>query len=291
MKSGFVAIFGKPNVGKSTIMNVLLRQKVSIVSPKSQTTRGAVKGIYNDDDCQIVFIDTPGIQRDPNKMGQFMNKLAYQALQEVDAVILVIDVSKAMFESDESVTSIYQASSETPVIVVLNKIDLVNANQMELMKERVKTLYKDCVTIECSAINKFNTDSIVFELKKLIPEGPLYYERDQLSDAPLKFLVGEMVREKVMYLYEREIPYSTLVYCEELKIKENRIEADVVIVIERDSQKGIIIGKNGEKLKKLNLSSKREIHKLLNKQIDLTLFVKVIKDWKEKESYLKMIRY
>ena len=290
MKSGFVAIFGKPNVGKSTIMNTLLQQKVSIVSPKAQTTRSAIKGIYNDQDSQIVFIDTPGIQRDPNKMGAFMNKLAYQALQEVDAIVLVIDVSKAVYESDESVTSL-QHTTKVPLIVVLNKIDLVHANQMEIMKERVKELYKDAVILECSAINKFNVDSIVYELKQLLKEGPLYYEKDQLSDAPLMFLVGEMVREKVMYLYEREIPYSTLVYCEDLKAKENRIEADVVIVVERDSQKGIIIGKGGDKLQKLNHLAKKEIHKLLNKQIDLALFVKVIKDWKEKESYLKMIRY
>ena len=290
MQSGFVAIFGKPNVGKSTIMNKLLQKKLSIVSPKAQTTRSAIKGIYNDNDCQIVFIDTPGIQREPNKMGQFMNRLAFQAMQEVDAILLVIDVSKAIHESDESVASL-RNTNKCPMIVVLNKIDLVKANEMELVKERVKALYPDAVLIECSAINKFNLDTLLVETKKVLPEGPLYYDRDQLSDAPLMFLCGEMVREKVMVLYEKEIPYSTLVFCEKFNNKENRIDVEVTIVVERDSQKGIIIGKDGVMLKKLNTHAKKEIHNLLNKQIDLSLFVKVIKDWKEKESYLRLIRY
>jgi len=290
MKSGFVAIFGKPNVGKSTMMNNLLHKKISIVSPKAQTTRSAIKGIYNDDDSQIVFIDTPGIQKDPNKMGQFMNRLAYQALQEVDAIILVLDVSRFLYEKDEEVLRV-RGNAICPLIIVLNKIDLIRADQMAIIKEKCQTLYEGALIIEMSALNKFNLDTLLNTLKSVLPDGPLYYERDQLSDAPIMFLAGEMVREKVMYIYDKEIPYSTLVLCERLVNKENRIEVDVVIAIERESQKGIIIGKNGDKLRKLNFQAKKEMHKLFNKQIDLSLFVKVIKDWKEKESFLKLIHY
>lgn len=289
MKSGFVAIFGRPNVGKSTIMNAILQKKVSIVSPKAQTTRSAIKGIYNDEDSQIVFIDTPGVQKDPNKMGQLMNAMAFNALQDVDAIILAVDASKALYEEEQVLK--LKRNEDRPLLVVLNKIDLVRADKMLEVKQKYLELYQGATLIECSAINNFNLDTIVSTLKASLPEGPLYYEKEHFSDAPLKFLLGELVREKVMTLYEKEIPYSTLCVCEEYKIKENRIVLNVTVVVERPTQKAIVIGKNGDMLKKLNHQAKKEIYKLLNKQVDLSLFVKVAKDWKEKESYLRMIRY
>ena len=290
MKSGFVAIFGKPNVGKSTIMNALLNKKISIVSPKAQTTRGAIKGIYNSQEAQIVFIDTPGIQRGANKMGNFMNNLAYQALEEVDAVVMVLDATKVLY--DDEPVKLSKRQEGVPVIVVINKIDLVRADKMEEIKSRIEKEYGDkAKIIESSAINGFGIPELLNILMNTLQEGPLYYERDSISDAPLKYLLGEMVREKLMTLYDKEVPYSSLVICEDFKSKENRIVVDVAVIVERDSQKGIIIGKAGSMLRKLNDHAKKEIHKLLDKQVDLSIFVKVIPGWKEKESYLKMIRY
>jgi len=288
-KSGFVAIIGLPNVGKSTLLNQLLGTKVSIVSPKPQTTRFNIRGVLTRDDFQIVFVDTPGIHDAKSLFNQLMVKEALNALQEVDIILWVMDVTHRIPEEEKILDLIKKVNK--PAILVLNKIDLIKKQELLPIIDYFSKLYDFHAIIPVSALKNDGLDRVLNELVKLLPEGPFYYESHQVTDLPLNLLIAEIIREKIFLLTYQEIPYSTAVKVEEIKEEpeKNLLYIQATIFIERDSQKGIIIGKGGRMLKKIGTLAREELEFLLGKKIYLDLWVKALKDWRERETYIRRI--
>jgi len=288
-KSGFVAIIGLPNVGKSTLLNQLLGTKVSIVSPKPQTTRFNIKGVLTRDNFQIVFVDTPGIHDAKSLFNQLMVKEALNALQEVDIILWVMDVTHRIPEEEKILDLIKKA--DKPAILVLNKIDLIKKQELLPIIDYFSKLHDFHAIIPISALKNDGLDRVLDELVKLLPEGPFYYESHQVTDLPLNLLIAEIIREKIFLLTYQEIPYSTAVKVEEIKEEpeKNLLYIQATIFIERDSQKGIIIGKGGRMLKKIGTLAREELEFLLGKKIYLDLWVKALKDWRERETYIRRI--
>jgi len=288
-KSGFVAIIGLPNVGKSTLLNQLLGTKVSIVSPKPQTTRFNIKGVLTRDDFQIVFVDTPGIHDAKSLFNQLMVKEALNALQEVDIILWVMDVTHRIPEEERILDLIKKANK--PAILVLNKIDLIKKQELLPIIDYFSKLHDFHAIIPISALKNDGLDRVLNELIKLLPEGPFYYESHQVTDLPLNLLIAEIIREKIFLLTYQEIPYSTAVKVEEIKEEpeKNLLYIQATIFIERDSQKGIIIGKGGRMLKKIGTLAREELEFLLGKKIYLDFWVKALKDWRERETYIRRI--
>lgn len=289
-KSGFVAISGRPNVGKSTLVNRLVNFKVAITSYKAQTTRNIIQGIYNDKDSQIVFLDTPGIHKAKTALGQFMNKSALAAIKEVDAILLLVEIEDEPIFLDENLEKIAKEKADQ-VILVINKIDKASKEKIYQKIDRWTKAYNFKTIIPVSAKTGENLDNLIKELKKRISVGPKFYPENMVSDHPHEFLVQEMIREKILLLTEQEVPHSVAVYLEQFKNKETELIIDAVIVVEKDSHKGIIIGKQGSMLKQIKDRALKEIKAIFDKEVDLSIFVKVEKDWRNKPRKLKDLGY
>ena len=290
-KSGFVAIVGRPNVGKSTFMNYVLGQKIAIMSDKAQTTRNKIQGVYTKDDAQIVFLDTPGIHKPKHELGEFMVKSAYSALKEVDAVLFMVNVSEKRGPGDDFIIEKLKGI-KTPIFLVLNKIDLVTP---EVLLERVES-YKDALdfagVFPISVLQGNNVNELMEGLINALPEGPQYYPADQITDHPEYFVVSELIREKIFQLTQEEIPHSVAVTVDKMQKDEfDKVHVYANIIVERKSQKGIIIGKGGRLLKEIGTRARRDIQQLLGNKVYLELWVKVEKDWRKRKSNLQEYGY
>ena len=289
--SGFVAIVGRPNVGKSTFMNYVLGQKIAIMSDKAQTTRNKIQGVYTKDDAQIVFLDTPGIHKPKHELGEFMVKSAYSALKEVDAVLFMVNVSEKRGPGDDFIIEKLKGI-KTPIFLVLNKIDLVTP---EVLLERVES-YKDALDLAgvfpISVLQGNNVNELMEGLINSLPEGPQYYPADQITDHPEYFVVSELIREKILQLTQEEIPHSVAVTVDKMQKDEfDKVHVYANIIVERKSQKGIIIGKGGRLLKEIGTRARRDIQQLLGNKVYLELWVKVEKDWRKRKSNLQEYGY
>ncbi len=290
-KSGFIAIIGRPNVGKSTLLNNFLGEKISIITPKAQTTRNKIQGIKTTDDYQIVFIDTPGIHQAKTKLGETMNKLAYSILDAIDVVLFMIDATKPLEEADLRILEGLN-KVKAPVILVFNKVDLVKDE--EELKENIdsyRSLVVDSKGITISATENFNVQEVLDMIIDLLPEGPLYYPEDQITDQMERFIVAEIIREKVLLKLSEEVPHSIAVVVDEFKEEKDLIYIHATIVVERPSQKKIVIGAGGSMIKDIGTLARKDIKRFLNAKIFLELFVKVEENWRKKKSRLKEYGY
>lgn len=290
-KSGFVSIIGRPNVGKSTLLNNFLGMKLAIVSPRAQTTRNRIQGIYTTETEQIIFIDTPGIHKPKNELGNVMNEFAYSALDGTDLILMLVDASCEIGEGDKYI--IEQLSKvKIPVILVLNKVDLVE-DQVVLMNNinSYKDAYNFAGGITISATEGFNIDKLKDMIVERLEVGPMYYPEDQVLDLPERFVVAEIIREKVLLKTKEEIPHSVAVTIESFKEKSKMIEINATIIVERSSQKMIVIGKGGQMIKSIGTDARRDIVKFLNQKVYLELFVKVEENWRNNKKYLKEFGY
>jgi GTP-binding protein Era len=290
MKSGFVSIIGRPNVGKSTLLNSIMGKKIAIVSNKSQTTRNNIQGIYNDKDTQIIFVDTPGIHKPLNKLGRYLNKQAYVSLNDVDVVLFMVDAGERLGKGDRFVLSKLKEIT-TPVILVLNKIDKLSKEEIIKKIEEYKDLYNFEEIIPISALNKDNIDTLIKLIKNFLKDNIKYYHNNEVTIQSNEFIISELIREKVLQLTEEEIPHSIACVVENIKEKKNIVEIDAVIIVERDSQKKIIIGKQGQMIKEIGIKARLDIEDFLNKKVYLELFVRVEKNWRDKEKYLNEFGY
>lgn len=291
MKSGFVAIIGRPNVGKSTLLNTILQTKISIVTNKSQTTRNNIKGIYTEKDSQIVFVDTPGIHKSHFKLGDEMNNMALNSFKDVDAILYIVDSSKDFDELDEQLLTSNKINSQIPLFLIFNKIDLTNIIKINNLKKKYLSYFPNAKVIETVAIKNFNVDDLIKNIIEILPEGPFYYPEDQLSDRDLRFQAKEIIREQALILLDKEVPHSLAVEIENFKELETKIDIDALIIVEKDSQKGIVIGKNGTMIKNIGMRSRKELEKILQTHVILNLYVKVIRDWRNKNTILKQFGY
>jgi GTPase len=288
-KSGFVNIVGNPNVGKSTIMNALVGEKLSIITSKAQTTRHRIMGIVNGDDFQIVYSDTPGVLQPQSKLHESMLNFSKSALLDADVIIYITDVFEKIDKNLDFIEGVKNAG--VPVILVINKIDLANQEIIEELVATWKEILPASLTIPTSATENFNIGFLFDKIISFLPEGPPYFPKDQLTDKSERFFISEIIREKILLNYKKEIPYSTQVEVEEFKDGEKLVDIRAVIYVERDSQKGIIIGKKGDALKKTGTMARIDIEEFLEKKVFLGLFVKVDKDWKNKQKSLKRFGY
>lgn len=290
-KSGFVAIIGRPNVGKSTLLNRIVGQKIAIMSDKAQTTRNKIQGVYTTPDTQIVFIDTPGIHKPRHRLGDFMVETAYSALREVDVTLFMISADQKRGKGDDFIIERLK-KSEVPVFLIVNKIDKVHPDALlETIQDYSSQMdFAEVVPISATEGNNFET--LMNVLVEQMPEGPQYFPEDQITDHPEYFIVSELVREKVLLLTRDEVPHSVAVVVDSMKRNENdKVHIQATIIIERDSQKGIIIGKGGKMLKVIGTKARQDIERLLGDKVYLELWVKVQKDWRDKQTYLKDFGY
>jgi GTP-binding protein Era len=288
-KAGFVNIIGNPNVGKSTIMNALVGEKLSIITKKMQTTRHRIKGIVNGEDFQIIYSDTPGILKPNYKLQETMLKFEDTALIDADIVLFVTDVVEKPGNNEDYIARIQK--SNVPVIVLINKIDLSNQEDVLKLFDYWNSVFPGADVFPISAKEKFNIDPIFNRIIELLPEGPPFFGKDELTDRNDRFFMQEIIREKILLNFEKEIPYSVEVFVEEFKEKDNIINIRAVINVIRDSQKGIIIGKGGAMIKKVGTEARADAEEFFNKKIFLELFVKVVKDWRDKDRFLKQFGY
>lgn len=290
-KSGFVSIIGRPNVGKSTLLNQVVGQKVAIMSDKPQTTRNKIHGVYTTETSQIVFLDTPGIHKPQSKLGDYMMKVAESTFREVDAILFLVDVVEGIGGGDRYIIDQLH-DVKTPVILVLNKIDQVHPETLLPVIEKYSKLYNFAEIIPISARNGNNVTTLLEQTMKYLSEGPQYYPADQITDHPEQFVCAELIREKILHLTREEIPHSIAVAIEDMKVEPNGIvHISAIIFVERDSQKGIIIGKKGDLLKEIGKRARHDIESLLGSKIFLELWVKVQKDWRNHERVLRELGF
>lgn len=287
-KSGFISIIGRPNVGKSTFLNRVIGQKIAIMSEKPQTTRNKVQGVYTTDEAQMIFIDTPGIHKPKHKLGDFMVKIAQNTLKEVDVILFMINVEEGLGKGDHYIIEKLKGV-KTPVFLILNKIDQVHPDELLPIIQKYNELYPFAATVPISALEGNNVDQLLGLLKDRLPEGPQFYPADQITDHPERFIVSELIREKVLHLTREEIPHSIAVVIDKMERKDsnNLIDVLATIIVERDSQKGIVIGKRGAMLKEVGKRARIDIENLLGSKVYLELWVKVQKDWRNRASNLK----
>ena len=287
-KSGFVSIIGRPNVGKSTFMNRVIGHKIAIMSDKAQTTRNKIQGVMTREDAQIIFLDTPGIHKPKHKLGDYMMRVAKNTLSEIDAIMFMVNVNEDIGRGDEYIMEMLK-NVKTPVFLVLNKIDLVHPDALMPKIEKYKTYMDFTEIVPISALEGLNVDHFIDVLKDYLPEGPKYYPDDQISD---QFVVGEIIREKILHLTSEEIPHAIGVNVDRMiKESEERVRIEATIFVERDSQKGIVIGKGGKKLKEVGKRARRDIEMLLGSKVYLELWVKVQKDWRNKVNFIRQMGY
>ena len=285
MKSGFISIIGRPNVGKSTLLNAIIGHKVAIISNKPQTTRNNIQGIYNDHDAQMIFIDTPGIHKPDHKLGKFLNRQAYYGMNDDDIIMFLVDASEGLGKGDKFVTE-KLADLNKPVILVINKIDRIPIPDILLVIDQYKDLYNWSEIVPISAMKKDNIDCIIKVLKKYLPDSMKYYEDDMYTNSSINFLMTEMVREKVLDLTDQEVPHAVTCVVEQVEMSEEKAIVYINIIVDRDSLKKIIIGKQGSMLKEIGTRAREDIEKLLGKKVYLELFVKTVKKWRDKEKHL-----
>lgn len=289
-KSGFVALIGRPNVGKSTLLNFLVGQKVAIMSPQPQTTRNKISGIYTDDQEQIVFIDTPGIHKPKNKLDDFMDKSSYSALDEVDVVLFMVEPEPAG-KGDQYIAELLKKIKK-PVFLVINKIDKVHPDKLLSIIDSYKNLGDFAEIVPISASQGNNVSELIKTIAKYLPEGPQFYDADQLTDRPEYFIVAELIREQVLKLTHEEVPHATAVVVDRMRDHEgSKLQIEATIYVERPGQKGIIIGKKGQMLKQIGIAARQEIEALLGEKVNLRLWVKVQKNWRSDPAFLKSIGY
>ena len=289
-KSGFVALIGRPNVGKSTLLNFLVGQKVAIMSPQPQTTRNKISGIYTDDQEQIDFIDTPGIHKPKNKLDDFMDKSSYSALDEVDVVLFMVEPEPAG-KGDQYIAELLKKIKK-PVFLVINKIDKVHPDKLLSIIDSYKNLGDFAEIVPISASQGNNVSELIKTIAKYLPEGPQFYDADQLTDRPEYFIVAELIREQVLKLTHEEVPHATAVVVDRMRDHEGgKLQIEATIYVERPGQKGIIIGKKGQMLKQIGIAARQEIEALLGEKVNLRLWVKVQKNWRSDPAFLKSIGY
>lgn len=288
-KSGFVNIIGNPNVGKSTLMNALVGERLSIITSKAQTTRHRILGIVNDENHQIIFSDTPGVLEPAYKMHQSMMTFVKSALTDADIILFMVEVKENRFRDDDILNKLKKTS--TPILLLINKIDEVDQQFLEEKVDFWKKEIPQAQIYPLSALHNFNIDNIFERIKELLPEGEPYYEKDTLTDKPEKFFVAEIIREKILLNYQKEIPYSCEVEVEEYKEFADIIKIRANIIVARDSQKGIIIGHQGKGLKKVGTEARKDIETFVQKKVFLELYVKVSKDWRDNDNQLKRFGY
>ncbi|MEX6261722.1 GTPase Era [Staphylococcus haemolyticus] len=290
-KSGFVSIIGRPNVGKSTFMNRVIGHKIAIMSDKAQTTRNKIQGVMTRNDAQIIFLDTPGIHKPKHKLGDYMMRVAKNTLSEIDAIMFMVNVNEEIGRGDEYIMEMLKYV-KTPVFLVLNKIDLVHPDALMPRIEQYQKYMDFTEIVPISALEGLNVDHFIDVLKTYLPEGPKYYPDDQISDHPEQFVVSEIIREKILHLTSEEIPHAIGVNVDRM-IKENdeRVRVEATIFVERDSQKGIVIGKGGKKLKEVGKRARHDIEMLLGSKVYLELWVKVQKDWRNKVNFIRQMGY
>ena len=288
-KAGFVNIVGNPNVGKSTLMNLLVGERVSIATFKAQTTRHRIMGILNTDDTQIVFSDTPGVLKPNYKLQESMLNFSESALADADVLLYVTDVVEKTDKNIDFVQKV--AKMDVPVLLLINKIDLSNQQNLEIIVEQWHELLPNAEIIPISATSKFNVDVVMKRVRELLPDSPPYFGKDQLTDKPARFFVNEIIREKILLYYDKEIPYSVEVVVESFKEETKKININAVIYVERDSQKGIIIGKQGIALKKVATEARKSLERFFGKTVYLEVFVKVDKDWRNSDKELRNFGY
>lgn len=287
-KSGFISIIGRPNVGKSTFLNRVIGQKIAIMSDKPQTTRNKVQGVLTTEDAQFIFIDTPGIHKPKHKLGDFMLRIAQNTLQEVDIVLFMINAEEGYGRGDEFIIEKLQAV-QTPIFLVINKIDKVHPDQLLPLIEFYSEKFPFTEVVPISALEGNNVERLLEQLKGYLPEGPQYYPADQVTDHPERFIVSELIREKALHLTREEVPHSIAVVIDKMERRSGRdvIHIMATVIVERDSQKGIIIGKRGSMLKEIGQRAREDIEHLLGSKVYLELWVKVQKDWRNKMTHLR----
>lgn len=288
-KSGFVNIVGNPNVGKSTLMNIMVGERLSIITSKSQTTRHRIMGVVTTDDYQIVYSDTPGVLKPVYKLQESMLKYSESALEDADIILYITDVLETKTKNKFFIDMVNNLA--VPIIILLNKIDLADQPTVEKIMSEWKQLIPKAEIHAVSALHKFNTENLLNRIVELLPENPPYFEKDRLTDKPERFFVSEIVREKILTHYEKEIPYSVQVEVESFKEEDDIIRINTVIYVIRESQKGILIGKGGTALKRVGSDARKELEAFFGKKIYLEMFVKVAKDWRDNENRLKRFGY
>lgn len=290
MKSGFVTLIGRPNVGKSTLINSIVGKKVAITSNKPQTTRNIIQGIYNDSESQIVFVDTPGIHKPSHKLGKTLNKQAYYSVNDVDIILFLVDGSEELGRGDKYIIETLKETKK-PVILIINKIDKLTKEEILLKINEYKDLYEFKEIIPLSALKKNNTDTVVKVLKNYLTDSIKYYEENTYTNKDITFQIAEIVREKVFNLTEEEVPHSITCITENIEKEKDHYIINVAIIVDRDSLKKIIIGRQGSKIKEIGIRSRKELEELLGKKVYLDLFVKTIPKWRDREKYLQEFGY
>lgn len=290
-KSGFVAVIGRPNVGKSTLINSLIGQKIAIMSDKPQTTRNRIMCVLTTDSEQVIFLDTPGIHKPLHKLGEYMVKAAEDTLKEVDAILFVVDATEDLGGGERYIMERLQATRK-PVILIVNKLDLIDKREVLPIIKKYTKEYKFAGVVPISAKEKLNLDSLLGELNKYLPKGPQYYPADTITDQPERLIAAEMIREKVLHLTRDEIPHAIAVDIEEMKTRsDEKVYIRATIYVERDSQKGIVIGKRGSLLKEIGALARKDIEIMLGSRVYLDLWVKVKKDWRDRSNILRELGF
>ena len=291
-KSGFAALIGRPNVGKSTLMNRLVGQKIAITSSKPQTTRNRIQTVYSEERGQIIFLDTPGLHRAKNKLGEYMVNVAERTLSEVDVLLWLVEPTSYIGAGEQAIAEKLK-TVDIPVILVINKIDTVKKEEILKFIEAYRNILDFSQIVPVSALKAENTDRLIYDIFQYLPEGPMYYDEDTVTDQPERQIVAELIREKALRLLSDEIPHGIAVQIERMKERPGGklIDIEATIICERDSHKGIIIGKQGAMLKKIGMQARAAAESLLDAQVNLKLWVKVRKDWRESEAMLKNFGY
>ncbi len=289
-KSGFVTLIGRPNVGKSTLMNYLIGQKIAITSNKPQTTRNRIQTVLTTEEGQIVFVDTPGIHKAKNKLGEYMVNVAERTLNEVDVVLWLVEPSTFIGAGEQHIVSQLQRV-KTPVVLVINKVDMVKKEEVLTFIDAYRKIYDFAEIVPVSARNGENTDELIKVIMKYLPYGPQFYDEDTITDQPERQIVAELIREKALHCLNEEIPHGIAVAIDSMKPRKKMMDIDATIICERDSHKGIIIGKQGAMLKKIGSTARFEIERMLDCKVNLQLWVKVKKDWRDSDFLIKNFGY
>lgn len=290
MRSGFVALVGRPNVGKSTLLNSIIGRKVAITSDKPQTTRNLIQGIYTDDSVQMVFVDTPGIHKPKNKLGKILNKEAYFSINDVDIILLVVDITEKLGKGDKFVLDVLK-NVEKPVFLIINKIDKLPRQEILLKIDEYKDLYNFEEIIPVSATKRDNIDRLIQVLSSKLTDNIKYYNDDEYTNVSTSFLVSELIREKILELTNEEVPHSVCVVVEEMEYSKTVVNIKATIVVDRESLKKILVGKNGSMIKEIGTKARLDIEPLVGRSVYLDLFVKVIRKWRDREKYLNEIGF
>ena len=290
MKSGFIALVGRPNVGKSTLLNAIMGKKVAITSNKPQTTRNLIQGIYNDEDAQMVFVDTPGIHKPKHKLGKLLNKQTYLTFNDVDIILFLVDITEELGKGDMFVIDLLK-NVDKPVILVINKIDKLP--RLEILKkiEQYKDLYNFDEIIPISAMKKDNVDRLISVLKNKLTDNIKYYDDDTWTNVSTRFLISELIREKILELTDEEVPHSVSVVVDQIEYNNNAANINATIVVDRENLKKILVGKNGSMIKEIGIRSRKDIEPLIGRNVYLELLVKVIPKWRDREKFLNEIGF